>query len=41
MYLLNLSEMLARIAAKACRKHAKAVAMRGYILNNDERINLI
>jgi len=34
MYLLNLSEMLARIAAKACRKNAKAVAMRGYITNH-------
>jgi len=34
MYLLNLSEMLARIAAKACRKNARTVAMREYILNN-------
>ena len=34
MNLHNLSELLARIAAKACRKNAKAVAMRGYILNN-------
>lgn len=33
-HLLNLSEMLARIAAKACRKNAKAVAMRGYITNH-------
>jgi hypothetical protein len=31
MYLHNTPRLLARIAASACRKHAKAVAMRGYI----------
>jgi hypothetical protein len=34
MNLHNTPRLLARIAAKACRKNAKAVAMRGYILNN-------
>lgn len=34
MCLHNTPRLLARIAARACRKNAKAVAMRGYILNN-------
>jgi len=34
MYSHNTPRLLARIAARACRKNAKAVAMRGYILNN-------
>ena len=31
MYLHNTPRLLARIAARACRKNAKAVAMREYI----------
>ena len=34
MYSHNTPRLLARIAAKACRKHARTVAMREYILNN-------
>ena len=34
IYSHKTERLLARIAAKACRKHAKAVAMSGYILNN-------